>query len=192
MIGALNTFAMKANISQVGLELISPIQEDMVQAMAELKKVWETLLDTFQVKEDPSCSTHIHVGLKEGLSLPKLKGLAKGWLWFEPSFINAVPSNRHNCIWAAPNHLCNLTKESATLRQLYAEAEEKYHFAPVFSFIDQADSIHDLIDRAAPGRLFAWNLYNTIRSCRTVEFRRPPQSLNAGDTIHWAKMAVFL
>lgn len=62
MVGALNTFAMKANISQVGLELISPIQEDMVQAMAE------TLLDTFQVKEDPSCSTHIHVGLKEGLS----------------------------------------------------------------------------------------------------------------------------
>lgn len=134
--------------------------------------------------------THIHVGLKKGWSF-KLKELAKGWLWFEPSFMNAVPSNRHNCIWTAPNHHCNLTKESATLKQLYAEAEEIDHFAPVFSFIDQADSIHDLIDRAAPGRLFAWNLYNTIRSFRTVEFRRPPQSLNAGDTIHWAKMAVF-
>ena len=191
MIGSANTFAIKANISQVGLELISPVQEDIVQAMTEVTKVWEILLDIFQVKEDPSCSTHIHVGLKEGWSVSKLKGLAKGWLWFEPSFTNAVPSHRHNCIWAAPNHLCNWTEESAMTMQLYAEADERGHFASVFSYIDEADSIEELICRAAPGRLLAWNLYNTCKTCKTVEFRRPPQSLNAGDTMHWAKMAVF-
>lgn len=92
MIGSANTFAIKANISQVGLELISPVQEDIVQAMTEITKVWEILLGIFQVKEDLSCSTHIHVGLKEGWSVSKLTGLAKGWLWFEPSFTNAVPS----------------------------------------------------------------------------------------------------
>lgn len=93
--------------------------------MTEVKKVWEILLDIFQLKEDPSSSTRIHVGLKRGWFVSKLRLLAKGWLWFEPSFINAVPSHRRNCIWAAPNHLCNSTKKkSATIRQLYAEAEQ--------------------------------------------------------------------
>lgn len=63
--------------------------------MTKVKKVWEILLDIFQAKEDPSCSTHIHVGLKAEWSLLTRKGLVIGWLWFEPSFINAVPSHRH-------------------------------------------------------------------------------------------------
>lgn len=52
----------------------------MVPAMTEVKKVWEILLDIFQLKEDPSSSTRIHVGLKGGWFVSKLRLLAKGWL----------------------------------------------------------------------------------------------------------------
>lgn len=105
--------------------------------------------------------------------------------------MDAVPGHRHNCIWVAPNHLCDFTKESATIRQLYAEAEETSHFASLFSFIDDANSMEDLICRAAPKRFLAWNLINICRTYKTAEFRKPPQSLTAGGEIHWAKLTVF-
>lgn len=41
----------------------------------------------------------------------------------------------------------------------------------------------------SPEWLLAWNLKSTS-TCGTVEFRRPPQSLSAEDTVHWVDMAV--
>lgn len=72
---------------------------------------------------------------------------------------------------------------------MYARAIEKSSFASVFSFIDEASSTEELITRAAPERLLAWSLKSTS-TCGTVEFRRPPQSLSANDTIYWVKMAL--
>lgn len=59
----------------------------------------------------------------------------------------------------------------------------------LFSFVDEANSIEELMIRAAPERLLAWSLKSTS-TCGTVEFRRPPQSLSAEDTIHWVEMTI--
>lgn len=72
---------------------------------------------------------------------------------------------------------------------MYAETIETNNFASLFSFVDEANSIEELMIRAAPERLLAWSLKSTS-TCGTVEFRRPPQSLSAEDTIHWVEMAI--
>lgn len=78
------TFKMQANISLVGLDLISPLQESIVQAIAETEIIREVLRGTFEIKEHPGCNTEIHVGLKERWSLPNL-------LLFAPGFKSAMP-----------------------------------------------------------------------------------------------------
>lgn len=147
------------------------------------------MTDALQIIEHSSCSTHIHIGYSGGWSLYDLKQLAKGWLWLERKIVEALPEHRQNCIWGVPNHLCRSNDESSKLCDLYAEAIETNNFASLFSFVDEANSIEELMIRAAPERLLAWSLKSTS-TCGTVEFRRPPQSLSAEDTIHWVEMTI--
>ena len=55
-------------MSRVSLEL-SPVQKNMVQAISEIN-MGNLAGHTLQIKEHPSCRTHVYVGLKEGWSMP--------------------------------------------------------------------------------------------------------------------------
>ncbi|MCJ1348135.1 hypothetical protein MMC31_006366 [Peltigera leucophlebia] len=174
---------------QIGLEIISSIQTSLNEGVTAIQNVWGVLTAILQVKEHQSCSTHIHIGFSEGWSLKDLKRRAKGWFWVERGIEAAMPEHRRNCVWAVPNHLCRSNNENTTMGEVYAQAIETSTFASVFSFVDEVRSAEELIVRAAPERYLSWNL-QSLKTYGTMEFRRPPQSLTAEDTVHWVEMAV--
>lgn len=73
--------------------------------------------------------------------------------------------------------------------EIYAQAIATSTFASVFSFVDGVRSAEELNVRAAPERHLSWNL-QSLSNYGTVEFRKPPQSLTAEDTVPWVEMAV--
>ncbi|MCJ1262712.1 hypothetical protein MMC22_002582 [Lobaria immixta] len=163
--------------------------------MVELDVVWSVLGSLFETKEHQSCSTHIHISIEDGWSLQNLKQLAKGWIYFEGEIMAAMPKSRRECEWARPN--CSQEYEprydaANEMVRLYQEALDQTSFSPLFKYIDDSKSIDELIARVAPERCLSWNLQNMRNKCKTVEFRRPPQSRDAGDCKHWLAFSLSI
>ena len=82
----------------------------------------------------------------------------------------------------------NINYKSTAAQQLvlkYKKAVETEDFRDIFAYIDSAENLHTLIDRVAPERCAAWNFQSLRSQCGTIEFRRPPQSTSAAESIHW-------
>lgn len=173
--------------------MISRVQRDFKSSMEEIEVVWSTLQEFCEIQMHESCSTHVHIGADDGWSLEELKSISKGWLWFEQSIRAAMPSSRKDCDWAAPNPSHEYEARFKSARKmviLYEKALAEDSFSRVFSFVDRADSIDNLIERVAPERCLSWNYQNTRNKCQTIEFRRPPLSRDASDCKHWVVFAL--
>ena len=160
---------------------------ELHESMKEINLVWRVLNGLCHVREHDSCSTHIHIGTKNGWSLIDLKNIVKGWAWFEIEIVRAMPERRKSCVWTMPNfsHEYDLSLPTTKkLVRLHNTALEQQDFFFLFQFVDQSASIDELIDRAASKRLLYLNLKNTRINCNTVKIRSPPQSRNAKECKH--------
>ena len=150
---------------------------DIKASMAELDEVWKVIDSHSEVKPHDSCSTHVHVGIRNNWSLQNIKDIAKAWCWWEEEILHLMPEHRRNCLWARSN--CSTAYESQfeaanTMVTLYKEAVKNKLFSSLFDFIEETDSIDEIIEKTAPERLLSWNLQNLRNKCGTIEFRRPP------------------
>jgi hypothetical protein len=168
---------------------------DEPDSFSEISIVWNVLKSLFEIKQHDSCSTHVHIGLEEGWSLKTLKMIVKGSLWVEEEIRDVMPNSRKFSIWAMPNCLKQYDETFAAANkmvQLYKHAVKEDDFSDLFQYIDEADDLDSLIDRVAPERSLSWNLQNTRGTCNTVEFRRPPQCMDASDCMKWINLALSL
>jgi Putative amidoligase enzyme len=166
------------------VELISRTLESHEDWGNEIRQCWNVIHRFFDVRAHPSCSTHVHARPIIGYTLIQLQRVAKAIAYFEPMLREVVPSERKDCVWAQCN--TNQPELSSTLTQLYNQCAKSHNFRPLYQWIDCFQSLEQLSNMLSPTKAVSWNFAPTLKPCGTVEFRRPPQTIGADATNHWA------
>jgi hypothetical protein len=163
--------------------------------VVQVQKLWKVLESQFEVHATNECSTHIHLSPANGpWTLNEAKGIAKAAVFLERWIDALVPGHRRI------NPYCMSNRRNP-----------EYNHLPmplIFNDISQAESAEDLGDRMclcskdsihAQQTLheedfvhphFRWNFTTLTERTRTIEFRQPPASKDANDTITWVLFAV--
>ncbi|KAL2156626.1 hypothetical protein VTH82DRAFT_1371 [Thermothelomyces myriococcoides] len=181
-----------------GVELVSPIfyTQRKQEWIPEIRKIWRILEERFEVHATRECSTHIHLSPASGpWTLSTARGVAKAAVFFERCIDALMPGHRRI------NPYCMSNRRNAR----YGCGMD---ITQIFDDVNQAESLEDLGERMcwcsrdsvhARQTLheddfvhphFRWNLTALTESrTRTIEFRQPPASRNARDTLTWVLFA---
>lgn len=109
--------------------------------------------------------------------------MAKAIAFFEPDVRDAVPPERKDCTWATSN--VNQPDLSRDLTELYNHCWRSNDYIQLYNWIDSITSEEGLLEIISPAKMVSWNFRNVLKPCGTVEFRRPPQVIDAKSTCHW-------
>ncbi|AEO58219.1 hypothetical protein MYCTH_2118656 [Thermothelomyces thermophilus ATCC 42464] len=183
-----------------GVELVSSIfyTQQRHKWIPELRETWRVLESGFEVHATKECSTHVHLSPASGpWTLSAARGVAKEAIFFERCIDGLMPGHRHI------NPYCTSNRWNA----VYGGPD----MPQIFDDLSRAESLADLGERMcwcsrdsvhARQTLhqddfvhphFRWNLTALTESrTRTIEFRQPPASRNARDTLAWILFAACL
>ncbi|EZF36597.1 hypothetical protein H112_08960 [Trichophyton rubrum D6] len=166
-----------------GVEIITSILYTDRPWENQLNLFWYTLTDSFEVRGDPSCGTHIHFSPVGGFTLAQLKKLTAFVTIFQPAITALIPSGRRGTDW------CHANAEVAEgLRAKYM-AGRPVLLAWIEGFSDKSE----LWENISPNKTVAWNFRNAREGgCGTVEFRQPPGVVSNAATKRWVAIALAL
>ncbi|KAH6637185.1 putative amidoligase enzyme-domain-containing protein [Chaetomium tenue] len=192
-----STLPSNATENKFGVELVSPIfhiQQKHIW-ISQVQQTWRVLEREFEVHSTNECSTHVHLSPSNGpWSLNEAKGVAKAAIFFERCIDALMPGHRRI------NPYCMSNRWNPEYNELSIPL--------VFDDISQADDKLDLGDRMctcskdsihAQNTMreedfvhphFRWNFTTLTERTRTIEFRQPPASKNARETMTWIILAV--
>ena len=111
-----------------------------------------------------------------------------GTIWISSSF-GLIELEHHKSsteIWSAS------INPSSTMESFYEEALENKLFSSLFDFIEDTNSIDDIIEKTASEPSLSWNLQNFKNKCGTIEFRRPPQTQNSHQCKYWIALTLTI
>ncbi|KAH6839568.1 hypothetical protein B0I37DRAFT_439316 [Chaetomium sp. MPI-CAGE-AT-0009] len=153
-----------------GIELVSPILTAYQGGgvwRESVTQIWRFLELRYRVSANESCSTHVHLSLAGGFSLPQLKRLAQAVIYFECAYA------RSN--WIDNKHLAykNLTRDQSMLK------------------IEACKTQGEVIQLMNPdgSRYFGVN-FLALEKYKTVEFRRGAASTKLDDVFKWVEFAM--
>lgn len=169
----------------------------------EINKLWEIILEDFEVTLDPSCGTHVHFKMNnpgernDGYGLKDIQCFSKAIVYYEPCIKACVPKNRReNTLWAKSNvdypepgspvanmpSIPGIWKSDPQIRGFYEAGD----YNGLYKFIDDFKDHKPLVHKVSPSKTFAWTLQHidSVR-CGTIEFRSPPQVQDKRTTCHW-------
>ncbi|KAJ5682653.1 hypothetical protein N7462_005818 [Penicillium macrosclerotiorum] len=144
----------------------------------DINFLWEFLTQNYQIPQNDTCGTHIHLSRVEGYSLQELKKIAQSVIHFEAAWEALLPEARRCNEYAKSNWVDNY--KFAT-KDLTREAS--------LSRIQETRDINELVLLMHPYRdkRFGWNFVNlspephSEAPYSTIEYRRGPSSTTAKD-----------
>ncbi|KAL2173779.1 putative amidoligase enzyme-domain-containing protein [Thermothelomyces heterothallicus CBS 202.75] len=159
-----------------GVELVSSIfyTQQRHKWIPELRETWRVLESGFEVHATKECSTHVHLSPASGpWTLSAARGVAKAAIFFERCIDGLMPGHRRIINpYCMSNRLADLGERMCWCSRDSVHARQTLH---------QDDFVHPH---------FRWNLTALTESrTRTIEFRQPPASRNARDTLAWILFA---
>lgn len=122
----------------------------------------------------------MHVSLSRGFTLSDLKSIAQSIIYFEPAFEVLVPEQRRGNEYSRSNWIDNPNFGHRNLSREKSIAS-----------IGTLRTIDEVIKVMNPdqSKYFGWN-FLSIKTYRTIEFRRGAVSLSADDVLMWAELAM--
>ncbi|EGE06932.1 hypothetical protein TEQG_05985 [Trichophyton equinum CBS 127.97] len=166
-----------------GVEIITSILYTDKPWENQLELFWHALTDSFEVRGDPSCGTHVHFSPAGGFTLAQLKKLTAFVTIFQPAITALIPPTRRGTDWCHPNAevVPNLTNKYMTGRHVLLE------------WIEGFSNKTELWENISPNKIVAWNFRNAREGgCGTVEFRQPPGVVSNAATKRWVAIALAL
>ncbi|KAJ5143945.1 uncharacterized protein N7515_002732 [Penicillium bovifimosum] len=172
----------ETNNTPWGIELISPLLRSYPDSAwrDQVKAIWHFLLQRYIVSGNVNCSTHVHISLSRGFTVSDLKSIAQAIIHFEPAFEVLVPTERRGNEYARSNWIDNPNFGYRNFsRQQSIDLVER---------LRTADEVIDIMN-PNQSKYFGWN-FLSIKTYRTIEFRRGAVSLSADDVLMWAELAM--
>lgn len=170
------------------MEIVSRVMNIDEDWQTEITKIWEELHKNFYIETQSTCGTHVHLRPMDGFELSQLKNMAKVIAVFERNVRDAMPKERKDSKWAMSN--VSQKELSPKLTQFYNQCRNSNDYNPLFRGIDFIISDEELSAIMSPGKIVTWNFRNVLNSCGTLEFRRPPQVVDAKSTCNWVAFAL--
>jgi Putative amidoligase enzyme len=147
----------------------------------QVKETWTYLSRCYRITEDNSCGTHIHISMVPNYSLTELKHIASAVIQFEPAFEALMPDHRRGNAYAVSNWL----------HSPYLARRNKSRCQSIEAIECANDRVEVLrLVQGYRNHYFAWNFWTLFGPKGTIEFRQPPASVSAGDTLGWAELAM--
>lgn len=158
--------------------------------------MWRILEREFEVRATKECSTHVHTSPGSGRpwSLNESKGIAKAAIFFERCVDALMPGPRRI------NPYCMSNRWNPRYNQLpiprifsdisQAESQESLGEALCWCSKDSIHAQHTMHDDDFVHPHFRWNFTPLMDRKGTIEFRQPPASTTASETITWVLFAV--
>jgi hypothetical protein len=160
-----------------------------------VQKLWRVLESLFEVHATDECSTHVHLSPANGpWSLNEAKGVAKAAIFFERCIDALMLGHRRINPYCMSNRW-NPEYSQASVPLIFndiSQAESAENLGDHMCLCSK-DSIHaqqTLHEEDFVHPHFRWNFTTLTERTRTIEFRQPPASKNANDTITWILFAV--
>lgn len=153
-----------------------------------MARVWNFLESQFAVtvpnRDTPgntdgiSTSTHVHLSVPGGFTLPQIKRLAQAVIHFECAVEVLMPAHRRGNEYAKSNWIDNLLLRGNSRDKCMLQVED-------------CISIGEVIARINPGRdrYFGVN-FMALGKYKTVEFRRGAGSSNVDEVFQWVEFAL--
>jgi len=85
------------------VELISRVLDLQADWQGEIDYVWDMLDENCIIATHSSCATHVHIGVKGGYTLDRLKRIAKTVVLYDAGVTQVMPNERKACIWCQSN-----------------------------------------------------------------------------------------
>lgn len=122
----------------------------------------------------------MHISLSRGFTVSDLKSIAQAIIYFEPAFEVLVPTQRRGNEYSRSNWIDN---PNFGYRNLSREQS--------IALIENLHTVDEVINIMNPdqSKYFGWN-FLSIKTYRTIEFRRGAVSLSANDVLMWAELAM--
>ncbi|KAH6842466.1 putative amidoligase enzyme-domain-containing protein [Chaetomium sp. MPI-CAGE-AT-0009] len=182
-----------------GVELVSPVFlfKDQAAWNTEIRKVWRVLQQHFDVQATTECSTHVHISPAAGpWALAQLKDIAKATVVLERCIDSVMPGHRRINPYCMSNRYNQGYKDFevpfiwSDIKKVANEKALARHMCWCSKNTLQGALIGATKDFMHPH--FRWNFTSALSKKQTIEFRQPPGSRNADDTILWVLFATSL
>ncbi|KAK3295090.1 putative amidoligase enzyme-domain-containing protein [Chaetomium fimeti] len=182
-----------------GVELVSPVFlfKNQDAWNSEIRNVWRALERNFDVQATTECSTHVHISPAAGpWALAQLKNIARTTVILERCIDAVMPGHRRINPYCMSNR--------------YNQGYKEFEMSLICSDINKAknekvlarhmcwcskNTLQGAITGATKDFVhphFRWNFTSALSNKQTIEFRQPPGSRSALDTILWVLFATSL
>ncbi|OOF90623.1 hypothetical protein ASPCADRAFT_135076 [Aspergillus carbonarius ITEM 5010] len=165
-----------------GIEIISPLLRSFPGSpwRQSVGALWTFISQRYLVQGNADCSTHVHISRVEGYSTFDVKRIAQAIIHFEPAFEVLVPPERRGNEYSRSNWLDN---PQLAYRKLSREQS--------IAVIEGMNTTEEIIDIMNPNqsKYFGWN-FLSLKTYKTIEFRRGSASLSPNDTFMWVELAM--
>ncbi|KAL2192923.1 putative amidoligase enzyme-domain-containing protein [Corynascus similis CBS 632.67] len=179
-----------------GVELVSPIfylQQPQIW-IPQIQETWRILQRQFEVHATKECSTHVHLSPANRLwTLREAKGIAKAAVFFERCVDALMPGHRRINPYCMSNRW-NPGYRDRSMPQIFSDiskAESSENLGERMCWCSK-DSVHarqTLHEDDFVHPHFRWNFTALTERTRTIEFRQPPASRDASQTVTWVLLA---
>ncbi|KAK4243772.1 putative amidoligase enzyme-domain-containing protein [Corynascus novoguineensis] len=179
-----------------GVELVSPIfylQQPQIW-IPQIQETWRILQREFEVHATKECSTHVHLSPANRLwTLREAKGIAKAAVFFERCIDALMPGHRRINPYCMSNRW-NPGYSGRSMPQIFsdisqAESSENLGERMCWCSKDSVHAFQTLHEDDFVHPHFRWNFTALTERTRTIEFRQPPASRDAGQTVTWILLA---
>lgn len=150
-----------------------------------VKATWNFLHQNYKITGNDDCATHVHVSLDPPYKVTEIKKIAQAVIHFEPAIEVVVPDSRRANRYCKSNWLNapGFLRAKRTRPETIASLERETYLLDVLA------AMQPYTGNWCMDRNFCWNFSN-ISSKSTIEFRKPPASLDADTTLSWAEFAM--
>jgi hypothetical protein len=161
----------------------------------QINTAWKALEVGFDIEATPQGSTHVHLSPVPGSwNLEQVKGIAKAAVYYERCIDALVPGHRRINNWCKSNRWNHRFNE-LSIAEIFQEIERQLQTEEVAACMCWCSKTSPTgLGLDATGDLkhytFRWNLTSLISSKGTIEFRQPPPSTSAENSIDWIMFAV--
>ncbi|KAF4341880.1 swim zinc finger domain protein [Fusarium beomiforme] len=156
--------SLGSHTDKIPMEAVSPVMSLRANWEHEIDIFWTAMSAVFHMPDRSLlCGSHIHVskGLNETFTLPQLKKIAFGVIYYEPLILQLLMRERANNRYCKPNTL-NSTQLMAC----------NGNFNAVATLINSARSATALKNMMQNDRYVLWNFDNVVpNGSGTIEFR---------------------
>lgn len=148
-----------------------------------VQATWKFLHQHYKLEATDDCATHIHISLEPKYTLDEIKKVAQAAIHFEPAIEVLVPKSRRGNPYCKSNWLNapGFTTKEPTRAETIANLGKKMALRGLIT------AMH--ITGTDVSKNFCWNFCSIVNK-GTIEFRKPPASLDADAALSWAELAM--